>query len=373
MLKLSVDNFIVRMNEIAARNKVKFDRLAIAVSGGADSLALVWLVKKMSEIQPLKVVTLTVNHHLRSEAESEALMVASLMKQWGIEHHILDWYGGRDVVAGVEEKAREARYALLEDWCVRNNFHFLLTAHHLRDQAETFLMRLQRGSGVDGLSAMSDFSRRGQIFIVRPLLEFEPSDLRSLLQSQHIEWAEDASNQCDNYLRVRMRKFLPELEQKTGITVARLAQTAAAMRQVREYFAHEVESFVEAHARFYQGPAVSFSPVAFGKRHEEIKRRILAYLIQKVGQKPYPPEYKELQRLIENLKNENFGGCTLGDCEIFLFLKRWWIVKASDNKVKVSKDDWQKWVQKHPEYEKQTIPYKLKCRLLESEQKPIVF
>lgn len=373
MLKFSVDNFVARMNEIAEKNKVNFDRLAVAVSGGADSLALAWLMKEMRKRQPLQIVALTVNHHLRPEAESEAMMVSRLMKQWGIEHHILEWYGGKDVVAGVEEKAREARYALLEDWCVKNDFRFLLTAHHLRDQAETFLMRLQRGSGVDGLSAMSDFSRRGQIFVVRPLLEFEPSDLKSLLQSEHIKWAEDASNQCDDYLRVRVRKFLPELEQKTGITVARLAQTAAAMRQVREYFAEEVKNFVEAHVRFYEGPAVSFSPMAFAKRHEEIKRRVLAHLIQKVGQKSYPPEYKELQRLIENLKREDFGGCTLGDCEIFLFLKRWWIVKASCGKIKVSNADWQKWIQAHPEYGKQIIPYKLKCRLLESEQKPIVF
>lgn len=367
MLKFSVDNFVAKMNEIAAKNKVNFDKLAIAVSGGADSLALAWLIKKMRQRQSLKIVALTVNHHLRPEAESEALMVSNLMKQWGIEHHILEWYGGKDVVAGVEEKAREARYALLEDWCIKNDFCFLLTAHHLRDQAETFLMRLQRGSGVDGLSAMSDFSRRGQIFVVRPLLEFEPSDLKSLLLSEQINWAEDASNQCDDYLRVRVRKFLPELEQKTGITVARLAQTAAAMRQVREYFAQEVEAFVEAHVRFYQNEAVSFSPIAFNKRHEEIKRRILAYLIQKVGQKTYPPEYKELQRLIENLKSENFGGCTLGDCEIFLFLKRWWIVKRSVGKIKITGSDWEKWVQKHPEYAKQVVPYKLKCRLFESE------
>ncbi len=371
MLPLSTDNFAAKINGIAAKNGVTFNKLAIAVSGGADSLALTWLAKET--LKSVKLTALTVNHHLRKEAEAEALMVSDLMRQWGIEHHILDWYNGENIVSGIEEKAREARYKLLEDWCIKNHFCFLLTAHHLRDQAETFLMRLQRGSGVDGLSAMSEFSPRGQIFIVRPLLEFEPSELKDLLRSKHIKWAEDASNQCDDYLRVRIRKFLPELEQKTGITVERLAQTASAMRQVRDYFADEVKNFIMAHTRSYPGPAVSFSPAAFDKKHEEIKRRILSYLIQRTGQKPYPPEYKELQRLIENLQNENFGGCTLGNCEIFLYLKRWWIIKASSGKSKPTNAQWQKWIQKYPQYQKLVIPYKLKCRLFESEQKPIVF
>ena len=373
MMKLSADNFIAKLDEIAAKNNVFFDKLALAVSGGADSLSLAYLVNKVRKRYGFTPVALTVNHHLRPEADAEAKMVAELMKKWGIEHHVLEWKEGRDVTSGIEEKAREARYSLLENWCVENGFAFLLTAHHLKDQAETFLMRLQRGSGVDGLSAMSDFTPRGKIFVVRPLLGVNPDDLKNLLVSEGIEWAEDASNQCDDYLRVRMRKFLPELKQKTGISAERLADTAAVMGQVREYFEAEVRKFVTAHARFYQGPAVSFSPSFFADLHPEIKRRVLASLVKQTGNKTYPPEYAELQRLIENLQKKDFGGCTLGGCDIFLFQKRWWIVKSCKTKKKISSKDWENWMERYPQYKKMTVPYKLKCLLAESESLPIVF
>ncbi len=358
------DIFARKLDAVAADNQANFRVLAAAVSGGADSLALAWLLNSYCHQRGIKAVVLTVNHHLRAAADKEAEMVATLMKKWGTEHHILNWYPPKELT-GVEEKAREARYRLMEEWCVQNGVSYLLTAHHLRDQAETFLMRLERGSGVDGLSAMAGLSRRGKIFILRPLLETDPQDLRQLLSAEGISWAEDESNDCDDFLRVRIRKFLPELEQKTGITVRRLADAAFALRQTRSYLEEVTAAFIRSRVRRYEGPAVSISPQAFLKQHREIRLRVLSRLIRETGGRDYPPEYKELLRLDTALGQGDFAGRTLGGCEIVPFMKRWWIIRESKEKRPVSRSWWEEFVNRHPAYKQIVIPYKLKCLLAE--------
>ncbi len=356
------DIFARKLDAIVADNQMDFRVLAAAVSGGADSLALAWLLNRFCRQRGIKAVVLTVNHHLRAAADKEVEMVASLMKKWRMEHHILNWYPAKELT-GVEEKAREARYRLMEEWCVQNGVLYLLTAHHLRDQAETFLMRLERGSGVDGLSAMAELNRRGNFFILRPLLEVDPQDLRQLLSVEGISWAEDESNDCDDFLRVRIRKILPELEQKTGITVRRLADAAFALRQTRSYLEEVTVAFIRSRVRYYEGPAVSISPQAFLKQHREIRLRVLSCLIRETGGRGYPPEYRELQRLDVALGQGEFAGCTLGGCEVVPFMKRWWIIRESKEKCLVSRSGWEEFVRQHPAYKQAVIPYKLKCLL----------
>ena len=156
------------------KHKIDDETIAVGVSGGADSLALALMLKDNGK----KVVALTVNHCLRQEAEAEAEYVAELMKKHNIEHHILVWTDGSKVKKGVEERARDARYNLMISFCKDNNIKVLATAHHLRDQAETFLLRLQRGSGLFGLSSMLPVSERDKIVLIRPLLDRSPEDLK---------------------------------------------------------------------------------------------------------------------------------------------------------------------------------------------------
>lgn len=110
---------------------------AVGVSGGADSLALVFLLQEWAKEKQADFTALTVQHGLRPEAEAEAQYVARLMKAHGIKHHILYWKGEKPV-SGVESAARTARYELMYDWCRQNGVGALLIAHHKRDQAETF-------------------------------------------------------------------------------------------------------------------------------------------------------------------------------------------------------------------------------------------
>ena len=357
-----------KLHSIAQKYYADFSQIAVAVSGGADSLALIFLLNELKQKYPCSIKVLTVNHHLRLEADGEAKYVQNLMKSWGLEHYVLNWFP-EDISTGIEEKARLARYQLMENWCVQNNIRYLMTAHHQQDQAETFLMRLQRGSGVDGLSAMSEFTKRGKIILIRPLLWAQPQELKQLLQKQGILWAEDASNSSDKFLRARIRKFLPELEQKTGISVRRLAETATALGEVREYLEMQTETFIHNRVRFFIGPAVSFSPLAFNQLALEIKKRVLVHLIKKVGGRDYPPEHKELINLLNNLRMENFAGCTLGGCVIEPFLKRWWIVRETAKKHSITHQEWNDFICRYSQFKKLSIPFTLKCLLFETMRK----
>src|SRR5574344_373927 len=143
------------MDDFFKKYNFNNEKIAVGVSGGADSLALVLRFKEMG----LDIVALTVDHKLRLESGEEAKYVAEIMQKYGINHYILEWNGNKPK-RGIEEKAREARYELISKWCEDNKVKVLAMGHHLQDQAETFLLRLQRGSGIYGLSGILPVSQR---------------------------------------------------------------------------------------------------------------------------------------------------------------------------------------------------------------------
>ena len=332
---------------------------AVGVSGGADSLALVFLLQEWAEKNQIDFTALTVQHGLRPEAEAEAQYVAQLMKTHGIKSHILYWQGEKPI-SGIENAARMARYALMYDWCRQNGVGALLIAHHKRDQAETFLMRLQRGSGVDGLSAMAPLSKWKDLYVVRPLLQVNPEDLRAYLEERKISWVEDASNDCDDFLRVKIRKILPVLEANIGLSRERLCNTALEMARVRDYLEQQVAEFVASEAVFVKNYGASLKTEALEKLHEEIGLRVLSTLLKRIGGKIYPPCLEETERLWEAVRKPDFKGRTLGGCEIFLFRKKIWFVRELKNSGKPSKKEWGDFVAVHPEYAKAELPYKLR-------------
>ena len=293
--------------------------IAAGVSGGADSLALVLRLKECG----IKVVALTVDHRLRPTSRKEAEFVADLMQKYEIEHHILVWEGEKPK-KGIEAEARKARYDLLCGWCKQNNIKYLAVGHHRRDQAETFLLRLQRGSGVSGLCGMADVVIQNGINIIRPQLNDSPDCLRNYLNEKNIAWVEDESNQSEDFLRVKIRKFLPELEDRIGISEKRLADTARVLRFTRDYLDFEVARVINNQVRKWSENIFSFSLTNIMVLHSEICYRVLAELLRLGGGKEYSPEAEEVFRLIEVINKDDFNGCTLNGCEIFKAQKRIW-------------------------------------------------
>ena len=181
--------------------------IGIAVSGGPDSLALLILA---AEARPLQVEAATVDHALRPESRAEAEMVAQLCERLGVPHTILTATWDEKPKTAIQERARAMRYRLLGQWGRERGLTAILTAHHLDDQAETFLMRLARGAGVRGLAGMRRVARAPSagLAVVRPLLGWRHSELEAVCAAAGVEPVQDPSNEDEQFERVRIRKAL---------------------------------------------------------------------------------------------------------------------------------------------------------------------
>ncbi len=340
------------------------DRVAVGVSGGADSLALVFLLDEILRPQGRRVIALTVDHGLREESSAEADYVSQLMAKYGIEHHILVWQGKKPST-GIEEAAREARYALLCGWCQAHEVETLCVAHHQQDQAETFLIRLQRGSGLTGLCGMSELSRRDGLKIVRPLLDVFSDDLRAYLSQRHIDWVEDPTNQSEDFLRCRMRKFLPIMEEMTGISAQRIVDTMRILARSNEYIVQQRDAFIQNNVVWWDEVAVSLPISVLTAVHDELIHQVLRILIKQVGGNPYTPRSEDIERLALRLKGD-FHGATLGHCDVFISRRKLWIIPELRLKKQLSKTLWKKFTECFPAYQNVDLPYKLRAVLVKN-------
>lgn len=289
--------------------------IAVAVSGGADSLALALLANDWAKRRKLRLAALTVDHGLRSQSAVEARRVGAWMQRLGVEHHILRWRGAKPK-SNRQAQARAARYRLLAEWCARQGARHLLLAHQLEDQAETFLLRLARGSGVDGLSAMAAVKSLGDLVLLRPLLSVPKARLTATLKARKQEWIEDPSNQDLAYGRVRVRHALVAL-QGVGLTPERLARTAAHLARARAALQADTEALLRRAARLEDCGYAVLDVTELTHAPEEIGLRALAGLLTAIGGGAFPPRFSRLQRLYRELLAENIGrGRTLGGCTI---------------------------------------------------------
>ena len=205
-------------------------RLAVALSGGPDSTALALLADGWARQRGGSVEALTVDHRLRPGSAEEAAEAGRAMAARGIAHAVLLWT--RAPLRASQETAREARYALLEAGCRRRGLRHLALGHTLDDQAETVLLRLAQGSGIDGLAGMPARSERDGLVLLRPLLGFPKARLVATCGALGAPWAEDPSNADPRFARARLRAAWPILERE-GLTAERLAALARRAGRVR--------------------------------------------------------------------------------------------------------------------------------------------
>lgn len=220
--------------DLAARFRAGLERLAdasgrlgVAVSGGPDSLALLLLAQ---DAYRGRVHAATVDHGLRPEAREEAARVGRLCADLAIPHATLT-VAVPDARDGVQGEARTARYRALAKWAAGNAIPLLLTGHHADDQAETMVMRLQRGAGIAGLSGIRPVRREDGLLVVRPLLGWSRAELAAIVEAAGIEAVDDPSNRDPRYDRSRMRAFLAANPQ---FRPGRLARSAAALGEAND-------------------------------------------------------------------------------------------------------------------------------------------
>ena len=202
----------------------------VAVSGGPDSMALLDLADRWAGEAPDRppVFAATVDHGLREGSAAEAQIAARFAAARGVPHSILRWEGEKPATR-LQERARNARYALLAAEARRRGADFILTAHHADDQAETILMRLARGSAIAGLAGMARLSAREGLTLFRPLLELRKSALVDWCERCAIPFARDPSNDNPRFSRTGARRLAALLEAQ-GLGPgewARLARRAA--------------------------------------------------------------------------------------------------------------------------------------------------
>lgn len=274
--------------------------LAVAFSGGPDSLALLLLAARWAKRRRgAKLVALTVDHGLRTGSASEAREAGRLARSLDVPHRILEWKGAKPPT-GIQAAARGARYRLLVAGCREAGASDLLVAHHLEDQAETFLMRLARGSGVDGLAAMPSARMLAEdepaVRLLRPLLDLPRARLHATVMRAGLKPITDPSNENERFDRVRVRKVL-DLLVPLGLDAPRLARTAGHMARARSALEEETARLLHAHAALSRYGHIEMGATALTSAPAEIGLRALAAIIRIVGGGEYGPRMEALEGL----------------------------------------------------------------------------
>lgn len=289
--------------------------IAVACSGGPDSMALTCLLQSWAADHGIALTALIVDHGLRSDSADEASRVASWLTEYGVEPVVLTSDRPKPT-ANIQMHARDMRYRLITGWCKSAGVTSIALAHHQDDQAETFLLRLARGSGVDGLAAMQPVSIRDGVALLRPLLSAPKSRLSATLENAGWSSVADPSNENEDFARVRMRALMPVFARE-GMDAGRLARTAGHMA--------EAAMVLDDAMRTVMDEAVTVSPhgfVTIGTRallaaRPDTATRLLSHLLSRVGGSDYPPRLDRLQRLLKVLLDGTFGsGRTAAGCRL---------------------------------------------------------
>ena len=281
-----------------------YNKIALAVSGGPDSLAMLHALHAEGK----NLVALTVDHNLREESKEEAEYVASLCESLGIEHHILTWehYG---IESNIHDQARKARYELMTNFCHQNNIEALCTAHHMDDRIEQFFIRIHQGAGLFGLID-KDHIIYNEVNVVRPLFSLRKKEILEYLQAHKIKYCEDKSNEDPKYLRANIRKWLelmpeeldPDLFAKRVISVKHnLERASELVKRIFDEELSKVEFYEEGYAIIQSLP-----------EDTEIAYMLLSKVLSIIG------DAGDLIRLdsIERLYNSDSAKDTLGGCVI---------------------------------------------------------
>lgn len=254
--------------------------LGIAVSGGGDSVALMHMAADWARGR--RIMVATVDHGLRADSAAEARGVARAARALGLAHATLLWQ--RDTEAGnLMANARDARLRLLAGWARRNGLSAVLLGHTADDQAETLLMRLARGSGIDGLASMAEWRDAFGIRWLRPMLGVGRQTLRDWLEVRAIPWIDDPSNDSDDFERIRVRKTIGA----AGLDIAALARAARHIGEARDALAHYA-----AHAArdvVVRNGSLILPRRPFVEAPPEIRRRLIVAACRWITGADYPP------------------------------------------------------------------------------------
>lgn len=286
------------------------NRAALAVSGGPDSTALALCAKAAG----LKARIFIVEHGLRPESSAEAETVRQRMEKLGFEAEILPWTHGK-IESRVHVEARKARFDLLLGACRSHGLGVLFFAHHRGDQAETILMRLAKGSGIEGLAGIAPSRVREGVLLARPFLDISKARLIATCEAADVPFVRDPSNDSDHYARGRLRAVAEVLE-KEGLTEDCLIELGRRAAEAAEVVTENAKNFLRRAARQTRFGVVALDLTDFAGLPRAVALKALALCLLTVRPAPYAPERKPLLGLKAILAREEAAACTLHGVEI---------------------------------------------------------
>lgn len=297
-------------------------KIAVAVSGGVDSMTLLVLLKnifaKKNKIR-IEIFCISIDHKTRKNSSDDARFVLEFCQKNKIHCEVLESYLEDVPQVDVENSLREVRYHLFEKFCTNNQIKYLFLAHHKQDIAENFLIRLFRGSGIDGLAAMDqirDFSQRNsQLKIVRPLLEFSKEDLKTYLKQQNIRWREDESNDDEKFLRNKIRKFLKSLPESDAIQ-NRISLAANAMLEAKNIIDSKTKKEFPRIFKQQKDDSFIVDLEKFKKLEKSSATRYLALCLMEASGRNYKPRLKKLIRIYDLIMEDKLKKEELYNCKI---------------------------------------------------------
>jgi tRNA(Ile)-lysidine synthase len=302
-----------RLLEVFSPHLEDVKKIAVAVSGGPDSMALARLLSLWGEKNKAEVHMLTVDHGLRTEAAREAKAVATALKGWPSTRHAILRWKGRKPASRIMEAAREARYKLMTDYCREHEIGHLFLAHHQDDQAETFLFRLAKGSGLDGLTSIRPVWAYGDLLLLRPFLSVSKQRLESTCNFYKLPFVKDPSNRKRQYARPRLRNARSVLE-KEGLTSKRLAVTAARLERARAALDEMAQLSFRKCVSIKNTDRIVLNKGAWDDLPAEIALRVLIVAIETLRPNlNYRPRMEKIESLFSDLRDgKEFRKRTLG-------------------------------------------------------------
>ncbi len=297
-------------------DKQKKKSYIAAISGGPDSLALAALLKAYSFERKVKLYFVLINHNIRKNSSREASQVKKLLMKHKLKLLILN--NKFKINKNIQGQARNMRYKMLINFCKKKKIKTLLTAHNLEDQVETFFIRLSRGSGLTGLSAMKPLSKlNSSIGLFRPLLDVKKKSLIKISKTIFGKYIIDPSNKNEKYLRTKVRNLRKHLS-LSGIDydqIFRSINNLASSKETLEGYLKEV--FKKTIKKVGQ-KEVLINFKKFNSFNDEVKMRVINESIKTLKKNYYNPRSIKVSNLIKNLNKRNFKRSTLGGCLFFL-------------------------------------------------------
>ncbi len=302
-------------------------KLGVAVSGGSDSIAALNILTGAARARDISIAAITINHGLRAEAEAEAAFVAESCKKLGIRHDIRRWQDW-DGSGNLQAQARDARYGLMAAWARETGVDYIALGHTQDDQAETFLMRLARGAGVDGLSEMKRVFSRGGVTWLRPFLRSSRAALRAHLLRHGLNWVDDPSNDDPQFERVRLRQAMAQFGE-VGLDTATLSQSSQNLADVRDALDFYVRCAAADFVQIEQGDVLLSD---MSQTPPEVRRRLISAILRWMSGDDFAPRAAAMAQLQDGLDAAGkhvLAGCVITrDGQQTRFTREWNAVRG---------------------------------------------